>query len=352
MSALAPRLSVCLPSHLPMAGARQTIDNARELSVRYPIEVIVSDNAADDDKAEELQALSTDRFHYLRSAASNALGNWNHALKHAGGKFACFLSDDDLLIALPGFDSGGFDAPADAAGIRPTMALYTEQAGIYAQSSFDIPETRAVDRVRSYFRKNGGVNTTLFSCFRRELTQDLIGDIEAYHPTRGGYSDWAWVLGLISSGPLVSNPHLLYIYNNRNWATSDDIARNTKRTFRDAGLPEDTAQILQPLTALDAFGTICRASSPISVEEKREAGLFAVAAYFDGFAARLRDPGFTRDFTLERLDLAREMAAEAVEPRDKLAASLLLAEAWIPGSHEAYTRYFGQTLARGALRGL
>ena len=103
----------------------------RELSVRYPIEVIVSDNADDDDKAEELQALSTDRFHYLRSAASNALGNWNHALKHAGGKFACFLSDDDLLIALPGFDSGGFDAPADAAGIRPTMALYTEQAGIY-----------------------------------------------------------------------------------------------------------------------------------------------------------------------------------------------------------------------------
>jgi hypothetical protein len=337
---------------MPLSGARQTIDNARDLSARYPIEVIVSDNSDDDDKAEQLQALSTGRFRYLRAPASDALDNWNHALGHAEGEFACFLSDDDMLVALPGFDSAGLDAPKGAAGIRPTMALYTEQAGIYAQSSFDIPETRAVDRVRSYFQKNGGANTTLFSCFRRELIQDLIGGIHAHHPTKGGYSDWSWVLGLISSGPLVSNSHLLYVYNNRNWANPEDIVRNTRRTFRDAGLPEDASQILLPLTALDAFGTICRESSPVSLDEKREAGLFAVAVYFDAFVSRLRDEAFTRDFAPERLDLAREMAREAVEPRDKLAASLLLADEWIPGSREAYARYYGQTLTHGALRGI
>lgn len=352
MSTAAPRLSVCLPTHLPLAGARQTIDNARDLSARYPFEVIVSDNSADDAKAEELLSLSTDRFHYHRAPPSDALDNWHRALRNATGEFACFLSDDDLLVALPGFDSEDFDAPADAAGIRPTMALYNERSGIYGQSSFDIPETRAIDRVRSYFRKNGGMNTTLFSCFRRELMQDLIGEIQAHHPTKGGYSDWSWVLGLVSSGPLVSNPHLLYVYNNRNWTTSEDIARNTMRTFRDAGLPEDASQILLPLTALDAFGTICRDSSPVPVEEKREAGLFALTVYFDSFVARLRDDAFTRDFAPDRLDLAREMAREAVEPREKLAASLLLAEAWIPGSQEAYTRYFGQTLTPGALRGI
>jgi hypothetical protein len=332
--------------------ARQTIDNARDLSLRYPFEVIVSDNSEDEGKAEELRALNAGRFRYLRSAASGALDNWHSALRHAEGEFACFLSDDDLLIALPGFDGDDFDAPPGAVGIRPTMALYTDSAGIYGQSSFDIPETRAVDRIRSYFRKNGGANTTLFSCFRREAIYDLLTGIQAHHPTKGGYSDWSWVLGLVSSGPLVSNPHLLYVYNNRNWSTAEDVVRNTRRTFHDAGLPEEAAQILLPLTVLDAFGTICRESSPIPLDEKREAGLFAVSVYFDAFVARLGDAAFTRDFAPDRLDLAREMAREAVEPRDKLAASLLLADEWLPGSHEAYTRYYGETLTRGALRGV
>jgi hypothetical protein len=344
-----PRLSICLPSHAPMAIAHQTLDNVRDLCRLECLEVIVSDNSNDANKEVRLSAMSSPSFRYLKSSASNAIGNWTNALRHASGELACFLSDDDLLMPMPGFSPEVMDVPSDVIGIRPQMALYTEATGIYAHTNFDITEVRAIDRVRAYFERNGGANTTLFSCFRRTLLQDMLYGIDEFHPTRAGYIDWSIVIGLISSGPLLADRRLLYVYNNRNWAHADDIARNTVKTFVDSGLPADAAQILQPLSAIDSFAAICRASSPISVEEKLEAGWYTVQSYFDSFVLRLRDENFAKSLAPARYDIAATLARDARTPVEKLAASLLLVEEWLPGRGDAYQVYFRETLDRDIL---
>jgi hypothetical protein len=343
------RLTVCLPSRSNLSEARQTLDSVRHLSGFPGIEVVVSDNSDDATKRTQLQSWASDRFRYLRSEARDVIGNWTHALRHAGGDLACFLSDDDQLVALPGFEADRLGVGAQAAGIRPQMALYTEERGLYSFTRFEIPESRAIDRVRAYFERNGGANTTLFSCYRRPLLTDLLEAIDAHHPTRGGYTDWSMVLGLVSSGPLLADHRLLYVYNNRNWASAPDIARNTRRTFADAGLPDDTAQILQPLTALDSFATICRASSAVPADEKIEAAWFAVVTYFDGFAARLREPAFADSLDAARREIATAVVRDARTHVDKLAACLMVVEAWLPGLAQRYQHYFAATLDPGVL---
>jgi hypothetical protein len=335
-----------------MTEARQTFDSVRELSERPGIEVIVSDNSGDPLKRAELEASSTAALRYVKSAAADVLGNWCNALRHAEGELACFLSDDDLLVALPGFETDDLVIPAGAAGLRPHMALYTEATGIYAHSGFEIAEVRAIDRVKAYFARNAGANTTLFSCFRRPLLQDMLFALDAHHPTRAGYTDWSMVLGLVSSGPLLPGRRLLYLYNNRNWATAEAIARNTTRTFVDANLPPAATQILNPLTALDSFATICRSTSPIAAEEKLEAAWYVVQTYFDGFVAQLQHPGFTDSIEPAQREFALALARDARSPVDKLAASLLIADAWLPGRRDAYEGYFAKTLDRDVMRSL
>jgi hypothetical protein len=347
-----PKLSVCLPTRSTMQTARQTIDNLREFCRRDGLEAVISDNSGDAPKRVILESMASDRFRYLESHAANAVENWTNALRHARGELACVLSDDDLLIALPGFDPEALEAPAGVAGLRPQMALYSESTGIYAYTGFAIAEERAVDRVRAYFERNGGANTTLFSCFRRSLLQDLLLGIDAHHPTRAGYTDWSMVLGLVSSGKVLAEPRLLYVYNNRNWLTAEDIARNTVRTFVDAGLPTDAAQILQPLTAVDAFATICRASSPVSADEKLEAACYAVEVYFDGFARQLCEPAFVNTIDPDRRQTATQLVLDARTPVDKLAASLLIVDEWLPGRHDAYQDYFAATIDPAVLRAL
>ena len=42
-------------------------------------------------------------------------------------------------------------------------------------------------------QKAGGNNTTLFSFYNSNVHRDLM-KLSLYHPTRGGYTDWAFVL--------------------------------------------------------------------------------------------------------------------------------------------------------------
>ena len=210
-------------------------------------------------------------------------------------------------------------------------------------------QTLAIDRVNSYFTQNGGANTSLFSFFESKLLKTYYDEMRSLHPYNGGYSDWAWVLGLISTGPLISNPSLLYLYNNRNWSTNEDIERNTVRTFTDAGLPKEAAFVLPLLLALDSLGMICRASSPVDIDEKRDAGLFAVEVYFQSFVQRLRDAARGGGDINRKLKGARELVNDSSTTIDKLAASLLITEQWIAGARDAYLSYYRKMLTPGII---
>lgn len=333
-------LSICLPSNRNLAQSVQAIENAYNLSQQAELEVVVSDNSNDDKKKELYENRNSESFRYLISPHSNALENWCYALNATKGEYISFLSDDDLLVKLPNSESKKIDPPKNVIGIRPHMALFSDQQGMYNHSSFEICDSRAVDRVKSYFSLHNGANTTIFSFFNGSISKDYYNEFQEAHPTRGAYTDWSTVLGFISMGPLVKSNDFLYIYNNANWYTQAEVSTNIKKAFIQAALPEETAQILPILNALDSYSAICRATSPIHPDEKIEAANYAMTTYFKSFAdfiLKIETNGL-RGF--EKLDKAKKILTETVTQTDMLAASLLITDIWLPGYADKYLEYF------------
>lgn len=336
------RLSICVPSHANLDGSHQTLANLKELARLDGIEAVVGDNSGDLAKREHWASSCGPSFRYLVSPESGAVSNWRFTLGHSTGDFTAVLSDDDLLLPLPGFRPEHLDAPKGTIGLRPAMALFHESVGIYRINQFEITAARAIDRVKAYFQNNGGANTTLFSAFETKVLKDLHLQTLANHPTQGGYFDWAMVLGLVSTGPLLKCPQLLYVYNNQNWFTQQDIERNVPKTFTDVGLPADCAQILPAIQALESFILIARVQSPVNAEEKLEAAHYAVDTYFQTLVQQMTPEYPPAGFDAQRWRAVRSILRETVSPTDRLAASLLIMDLWVPGLSERYRAYMNE----------
>lgn len=338
------KLSIYIPSHEGHDDSSQTLLNAFGLSRHAAIEAVIADNSGDQAKQDAWAPLTDDSFRYLVSPHAGAGENGPFAFNNTTGEWCCFLSDDDELIALPGFDAESLSAPPDVIGLCPTMALYTLQSGIYRISNMSLDQPRAIDRVRHYLENHGGANTTLFSCFRREVLAQMY-QAYALHPTGGGYNDWAFVLALISSGRMTSHQQLLYVYNNRNWCTNEDISRNTRRTFTGAGLAEDNDQILNAHLALDAVSLICRVTSQTEMHERLEAGEFALNRFFLSFCNVLLAEGTSSRFDAKRLSQCRTLAGWAQNTPERVAALLVVIDTWNPGLAERYIKFINETVA-------
>jgi hypothetical protein len=339
-----PKLSIFIPSHEVHDASSQTLLNAFGLSRHAEIEAVISDNSGDRAKHSAWTPLCDESFRYMVSQHSGASQNALSAFEHTKGEWCCFLSDDDQLIALPGFDAQSLSAPSTVVGICPTMALYTQEAGIYRISTMKLTQARAIERVRHYLENHGGANTTLFSCYRRSVFAEVQQSI-SLHPTRGGYNDWAIVLALISSGQMLSHEKLLYVYNNRNWSTNADISRNTRRTFTDVGMAEDNDQILNAHLALDALSFICRATSQTEIQERLEAGEFAFNRFFLSFCNVMLAEGASSRFDPKRLSQCRTLAGWAQNTPERVAALLVIIDTWNPGLADRYIKFINETVA-------
>ena len=338
------RLSIVIPSHAGFEDSRTTLDQAFALSRHPSIEVLVGDNSEDPKKLQHWSDRSDISFKCSRSPAPDGAGNFRFTSASASGNLISFLSDDDLLFFLPGFSTDKLILPEGAIGFRPTFALYRESVGIYSVSSFGLTAGRAIDRVKQYFKYAQGANSTLFSIFCSNIWKSMTYETLANHPTNGGFMDWAVVLGLISTGPLIPLPELLYIYNNKNWYTEEEISRNIPKTFLDAGLAPDCSQILPAFQALDSFTLIGRRQSPVSAEEKMEAASFAFEAYFNRLVIYFSNAERPAGLDRERCLYVQRLLAECVTHTDRIAACLLVIELWAPGLSEKYQKYMSEQL--------
>ncbi len=65
------------------------------------LEVIVSDNASDDETIEVLREFDDERLSVIRQPQNiGAIGNWNACLSAANGKYVTMLSDDDSVASF------------------------------------------------------------------------------------------------------------------------------------------------------------------------------------------------------------------------------------------------------------
>lgn len=97
------KFSVLLPTLDRLEYLRYAIETVRRQDYA-DWEIIVSDNASDEDIAGHVEALGDARVRYVRTDRRVPVTeNWNYALQHSVGDYIVMLGDDDGL--LPGYFS-------------------------------------------------------------------------------------------------------------------------------------------------------------------------------------------------------------------------------------------------------
>jgi glycosyltransferase involved in cell wall biosynthesis len=249
----------------------------------------VSDNSGDPNKKSFL-----DQFDLTKSIDTTGLReseNWNAAFENADGDWVSFLSDDDWIFNLGG--SAVTQHSRDVVGLIPSIGIWRSDKGIYDHRNFSIVGSRAKDRVEQYFRLARGNNNALFSFFRMDVRRS-IQDLTLQHPMKmQGYNDWAITLAFIAEGNLVHEPSSLFVYNNQNWAGSqEDIAGRIEKLFVNVGWRKNDARLIYLLLGVDAFIAVMRQSSRIPVRERFDAAMSCLLTYLSSFISAVgRDPG-------------------------------------------------------------
>ena len=98
---MAPLVSVLLPTRNRLEFLRYAIETVvRQDDPDW--EIVVSDNASEEDIAGHVEGLADDRLRYVRTPSFVPVtDNWNSALEHSSGRYVVMLGDDDGL--MPGY---------------------------------------------------------------------------------------------------------------------------------------------------------------------------------------------------------------------------------------------------------
>ena len=104
----------------------------------------------------------------------------------------------------------------------------------YKVNNFNISDDTAKLRLVNYLTNANGNNTTLYSFYNKSIFLDL-EIIFTSIPTKGGYTDWAFVAGLVGEKILVDSSKLLY--KNTNWFGNQEfINEQDRKLYKNAGL--------------------------------------------------------------------------------------------------------------------
>ena len=265
-------LSICMPSNRNHNGSRASISSALNFCDLTNSELIVSDNSYDIKKSNFWNNLNFKFLKYEKDAPLEGNSNWHNALSKSHGLYAGILSDDDLILNI---DKPAIDYKGNLNNILQLSLLYSYgmKKLEHQINNFNISDNTKV-RLVKYWTSNKGNNTTLYSFFNKPVFLDLLS-LSLFHPTKGGYTDWAFVAGLVSSGKILVDSSKLLIYKNTNWfGTQDYINEQEKKLYIKAGLDQRCYLFRRLFTAIDSFIYVLRKTSPITREEAIEASTY------------------------------------------------------------------------------
>lgn len=281
-------LSICLPTNRNLADCKTSLESILSFARSRSCEIVVSDNSGDMSKKAFFKGYEYPNLVYVEGPSGGA-ENWWNAVQHARGDFIGCISDDDHLAYIP---DAGIKVPEGCVGLRPSFVLWDAGHGCTRLTNFSINDNMAVNRVTSYFRLNGGANSTLFSFWRADQFRRTMR-LQLQHPTRLGYQDWAIVLSLIAIGPLISLPDSLLIYNLHNWSTPVQAGVSLRKMFTEGGFKPEFSKYVPLLLGIDAFVFIMRHDNGLAREEKLEAAVVCLSSYLRTFKHHHDSRGLT-----------------------------------------------------------
>lgn len=276
-------LSICMPSNRPLVKAKRSIDSVFSTISDTDIEFVISDNSGDQKKKAYIQGVPRSCIRYIAGPIT-AFDNWKHAVTNAKGQYVVVVSDDDIILSTSAAPFEQLRASTEnVVGARPGFVVFNEKVGLLKASNFGINGPTASERIKEYFQKAQGMNSTLFSAWRKDVLMGVY-DAFSHHPTRGEYADWAIVLALLSTGSVINETSTVFFYDNNNWYGDQDfIKKAVDNLFVNAGLMATDSKHLPLFQAIDSYILINRKNSPLSLPEKRKAGNLALTAYLKSY---------------------------------------------------------------------
>jgi hypothetical protein len=140
------KVSVLIPTRDRLDYLRQAVESVRRQPGDVPFEVVVSDNASEQDVRGYVEGLGDERVRYVRTSGPVPVtDNWNNALEHSTGDWIIMLGDDDGLL------SGALPAIAGLAERFRPEAIYTG-AYLYAYPGVMPDEPRGYLQPYGYAR--------------------------------------------------------------------------------------------------------------------------------------------------------------------------------------------------------
>ena len=271
-------LSICIPSKRDLEESKGSISSAIGFCDSTGSELVISDNSGNNEKSEMWNKIPLPFMKYIKNddkSNSKWSDNWYKGIKNCSGKYIGVLSDDDILVDLEKSVLDYKDINiSDVIGIKPIISLWSTDAGIYKLNKYNIDGNSALERVKQYHEMAAGNNTTYYSFFKREILKDIY-DLLKYHPTKGGYIDWAITSTCLASGKVLVDGTKLLIYKNNNWyGDLEFINKQALKLYTDCGLGKIGFQMEFLLKALDVFILIMRKNSNLPIDEKLEAAEF------------------------------------------------------------------------------
>ena len=268
-------LSVCIPSNRKLLESKESISSCIGFCEATSTELVVSDNSGDNIKSEFWGKLNLPNFKYLKSNEKlNWSDNWLNGIKSCTEIFTSIVSDDDLIINLGQSPYNYNDLKEDIIAVKPIISLYNHNAGIYKINNFNIDATNATDRIMQYLKLASGNNSTYYS-FYKTIELKNIYSLLQYHPTKGGYIDWAITISLIASGKIILDKTKLLIYKNTNWYGDEAYINNkVEELFLNCGLKKNSNRFERIFRALDCFILVMRTNSNLDYQEKLNAAVF------------------------------------------------------------------------------
>jgi glycosyltransferase involved in cell wall biosynthesis len=132
----AMKISVLLPTRNRLQLLSYAVESVRRQADEN-WEVVISDNASEEDIAGYVESLDDERVRYLRTSHSlSVTENWNNALTAADGDYVIMLGDDDAL--LPGYFTAIRRLVADFS--RPDVIYHSALLYAYPSVMPDAPD--------------------------------------------------------------------------------------------------------------------------------------------------------------------------------------------------------------------
>lgn len=169
-----------------------------------PMEVIVTNDGPDPEKADLLTALGDDRVRFLEAPRrGNASATRNFGIRQAKGDWVALLDDDDvwrpekLAVQHAALERSGLEY----AVLAGTEAVFSNGLQLHKRPARAVPANISADEL--LFSGYGGVNTSTLLAPRWAFEKHLFDESLERH------EDWSWMLRVGAELPLVVAPEVV-----------------------------------------------------------------------------------------------------------------------------------------------